>query len=63
VRALRSGRRLDVAIAAIALVGGYFVRQKQFTSLPVGNPWADGVSRFLSACAAKVQECSNRVKP
>jgi hypothetical protein len=35
VRALRSRRRLDVAIVVVALVGGYFVRQKQFTSLSV----------------------------
>ena len=33
VRALRSRRRLDVAIALVVLAGGYFVRQKQFTSL------------------------------
>jgi hypothetical protein len=35
VRALRSQRRLDLAIAVVALAGGYFVRQRQFTSLPV----------------------------
>jgi len=33
VRALRSRRRLDVAIAFVVLAGGYFIRQKQFTSL------------------------------
>jgi hypothetical protein len=35
VRALRSRSRLDIALAAVAVLGGYFVRQKQFTSLPV----------------------------
>ncbi len=33
VRALRSKARLDVALAIVAVGGGYFVRQKQFTSL------------------------------
>jgi len=33
VRALRSKARLDVAIAIVVLAGGYFIRQKQFTSL------------------------------
>ncbi len=35
VRALRSKGRLDVALAIVAVGGGYFVRQKQFTSLVV----------------------------
>ncbi len=34
VRALRSGRRLDVVIAFLFLVGGYFVHQSEFTTLP-----------------------------
>jgi hypothetical protein len=34
VRALRSGRRLDVAIALVFLVCGYFVHQREFTLLP-----------------------------
>jgi hypothetical protein len=33
VRALRSKGRLDVALAIVATGGGYFIRQKQFTSL------------------------------
>src|SRR5262249_55049810 len=35
VRALRSRGRLDVAIAIVALGGGYFIRESQFTSLVV----------------------------
>jgi hypothetical protein len=34
VRALRSSRRLDIAIALVFLVGGYFVHQREFTTLP-----------------------------
>ena len=34
VRALRSGRRLDIAIAFVFLLGGYFVHQREFTTLP-----------------------------
>ncbi len=34
VRALRSCRRLDVAIAFVVLAGGYFVHQTEFTTLP-----------------------------
>jgi hypothetical protein len=48
VRALRSRRRLDVAVAIVVLGCGYFVRQIQFTSLPVafllaaGGLWLTG---------------------
>ncbi len=35
VRALRYGRRRDVAIAAVFLACGYFIRQQQFTTLPI----------------------------
>ena len=35
VRALREGRRKDVIIASVFLLGGYFIRQRQFTTLPV----------------------------
>jgi hypothetical protein len=34
VRALRSNRRLDIAIALVFLLGGYFVHQTEFTTLP-----------------------------
>jgi hypothetical protein len=34
VRALRSGRRLDIAIAFVFLIGGYFVHESEFTTLP-----------------------------
>ena len=34
VRALRSCRRLDIAIAFVFLLGGYFVHQREFTTLP-----------------------------
>lgn len=34
VRALRSSRRLDIAIALVFLVGGYFVHESEFTTLP-----------------------------
>ncbi len=36
-RALRSKQRLDIALAAVALLGGYFIRQQQFGVLPVGR--------------------------
>ncbi len=34
VRALRSGRVLDVAVALVFLLAGYFVHQREFTILP-----------------------------
>jgi hypothetical protein len=35
VRAFRSGRRRDLVLAAVFCVCGYFVRQRQFTTLPL----------------------------
>jgi len=35
VRALRSQKRWDIVLALVFLAGGYFIRQTQFTSLPV----------------------------
>ena len=35
VRALKEGKRRDVIIAAVFLAGGYFIRQRQFTTLPI----------------------------
>jgi hypothetical protein len=46
VRALRSKRRLDVGVAAVFLLGGYFVRQSQFTVLPAAGALAAGLLWF-----------------
>jgi hypothetical protein len=35
IRALRAGRRRDVILAVVFLLGGYFIRQRQFTTLPL----------------------------
>ena len=35
VRALKSGKRLDVVLAVAFTLGGYFVRQEEFSSLPI----------------------------
>ena len=35
VRALASGKRLDLALALVFTLGGYFIRQKEFSSLPI----------------------------
>ncbi len=46
VRALRTKRRLDVAVAGVVLLAGYFVRQQQFTVLPVAGGLAASLLWF-----------------
>jgi hypothetical protein len=49
VRALRSGRRLDVVLAFAFLLGGYFVHQSEFTTLPAAFLIAAGGLWFTGA--------------
>ncbi|HUZ83026.1 MAG TPA: glycosyltransferase family 39 protein, partial [Gaiellaceae bacterium] len=35
VRALKSRKRLDVVLAVVFTLGGYFIRQEEFSSLPI----------------------------
>src|ERR1700730_11517746 len=35
LRALTTRKRLDVALAVVLTLGGYFIREKEFSSLPI----------------------------
>ncbi|HEY4348243.1 MAG TPA: hypothetical protein VGM80_11695 [Gaiellaceae bacterium] len=42
VRAFKSGKRLDIVLAVAAVLGGYLIRQREFSSLPVSFVLAAG---------------------